>query len=236
MTRSRSIKRKTERDPLNIQRYTEFCDRSGELHISFSKANGSAIIIYEHNGHSKTPKFAITEEVLHFIKAQKGFPPRQLYQKLIQMADDPQRQQVYNVSLSFTRQERERDAANDFRSAQLLVVEHDCYRLIEGLQEPGVSLAFITPCFSDCVKYSRPKMTEVILSTQHLVPTNTAMSYTVFLQSTFLYLCLYPIFYWIRVASRKRQEGSQVDRVVVALRGAGLHPNVVHTDNDFAGI
>ncbi|KAK9328643.1 hypothetical protein V1520DRAFT_207114 [Lipomyces starkeyi] len=136
MTSSRSIKRKIERDPLNIQRHTaaeEFCDCRGELHISFSKANGSVIIIYEHNGHSETPKFHITEEVLNFKFHQSttGFPPRQIYQKLIQMADDPQfektelhtitRQQVYNVWLSFTRQEWERVAVNDFRSAQLLV-------------------------------------------------------------------------------------------------------------------
>ncbi|KAK9312876.1 hypothetical protein V1524DRAFT_449322 [Lipomyces starkeyi] len=149
-----------------------FCDCRGELHISFSKANESAIIVYEHNGHSETPKFAITEE--------KGFPPRQIYQKLIQMADDPQfektelhtitRQQVYNVWLSFTRQEWERDAANDFRSAQLLV--------------------------------SRPKLTEV------------------FIDSTF----------------GTNKHGYELYCVLTEYDLAGLHPNVVHTDKDFAGI
>ncbi|KAK9368176.1 hypothetical protein V1509DRAFT_565372, partial [Lipomyces kononenkoae] len=33
-------------------------------------------------------------------------------------------------------------------SAQLLVGEHSGFQLIEGLQEPGVSLAFTTPCFT----------------------------------------------------------------------------------------
>ncbi|KAK9310966.1 hypothetical protein V1524DRAFT_443936 [Lipomyces starkeyi] len=74
------------------------------------------------------------------------------------MADDHQfektelhtitRQQVYNVWLSFTRKEWERDAANYFRSAQPFMGEQDGYRLIEALQEPGVSLAFITPCLA----------------------------------------------------------------------------------------
>ncbi|KAK9371934.1 uncharacterized protein V1513DRAFT_285872, partial [Lipomyces chichibuensis] len=73
------------------------------------------------------------------------------------------RQQVYNVWLSCTRKDWERDAANDFRSAQLLLKEQDGYRLIEGLQGPDVLLAFITPCFIDCVKYSRTKVTEVFV-------------------------------------------------------------------------
>ncbi|KAK9329545.1 hypothetical protein V1520DRAFT_310721 [Lipomyces starkeyi] len=48
-------------------------------------------------------------------------------------------------------------------SAQLLIAEQDGYHLIEGLQEPGVSLAFTTPCFSNYEKYNRGKMTEVFI-------------------------------------------------------------------------
>ncbi|KAK9365968.1 hypothetical protein V1509DRAFT_631618 [Lipomyces kononenkoae] len=73
------------------------------------------------------------------------------------------RQQVYNVWGSITRMEWERDALNDFRSAQLLIGEHHGYRLIEELQEPGVALAFVTPCFSDSTKFKREKMTEVFI-------------------------------------------------------------------------
>ncbi|KAK9236649.1 hypothetical protein V1525DRAFT_389295 [Lipomyces kononenkoae] len=69
------------------------------------------------------------------------------------VADSPQfkntelhtitRQQVYNIWLSIT--------------------IGDGYRLIEGLQEPGVPLGFITPYFSDSLKYDRAKMTEIFI-------------------------------------------------------------------------
>ncbi|ODQ76009.1 hypothetical protein LIPSTDRAFT_1415 [Lipomyces starkeyi NRRL Y-11557] len=72
------------------------------------------------------------------------------------------RQQVYNVWLSYTKTQWERDT-DDFRSAQILIAEQDGYHLIEGLQEPGVSLAFTTPCFSNYEKYNRGKMTEVFI-------------------------------------------------------------------------
>ncbi|KAK9312675.1 hypothetical protein V1524DRAFT_456277 [Lipomyces starkeyi] len=78
------------------------------------------------------------------------------------------RQQVYNIWMSLTRREWERDPRDDFRSAQMLVEEQERYILIEGLQEPGVSLAFATPCFNDKVKYYRSL----------LVPTSTDMSST----------------------------------------------------------
>ncbi|KAK9326974.1 hypothetical protein V1520DRAFT_284308, partial [Lipomyces starkeyi] len=48
-------------------------------------------------------------------------------------------------------------------SAQLLLAEQDGYRLVEGLQGPGVSLAFLTPCFTDRSTYSLAKMTEVFI-------------------------------------------------------------------------
>ncbi|KAK9345202.1 hypothetical protein V1522DRAFT_436689 [Lipomyces starkeyi] len=73
------------------------------------------------------------------------------------------RQQVYNFWLSITKSEWERDTANDFRSAQILVAEQGGFELIEGLQEPGVSLAFVTPFFTNPEKYKRAKMTEVFV-------------------------------------------------------------------------
>ncbi|KAK9372462.1 uncharacterized protein V1513DRAFT_460596 [Lipomyces chichibuensis] len=162
-------KRKTERDPATVQRYTtmkDFFDCRGELRIAFSKSNRTATITYDHKCHTETPKFHVTEEVHLYIQ-------RLIYQNLIQMADSPQlkntdlhsitRQQVYNIWLSYTRKEWERDAADDFRSAQLLLEGQEGYRLIEELQEPGVSLAFITPCFSDSLKFDRAKMTEVFI-------------------------------------------------------------------------
>ncbi|KAK9349731.1 hypothetical protein V1523DRAFT_443041 [Lipomyces doorenjongii] len=170
LTCSRSNERRTgERDPSSVQRYTtakEFFDCHWELHISFSRSNRSATIIYDHKCHAETPKFRITEEIQQYIKAQKLFPPRQIYQNLIQLADSPQfaktdlhtitRQQVYN-------REWERDRTDDFKSAQLLVGEHIGFQLIEGLQEPGVSLAFTTPCFTDRANYNRAKMTEIFI-------------------------------------------------------------------------
>ncbi|ODQ73910.1 hypothetical protein LIPSTDRAFT_275510 [Lipomyces starkeyi NRRL Y-11557] len=172
LTCSRSNERRTgERDPSSVQRYTtsrEFFECHGELHISFSKSNRSATFIYDHKCHAEAPKFRITE-----VKAQLLLAPRQIYQNLIQLADTPQfaktdlhtitRQQVYNVWLSLAKREWKRDGTDDFRSVQLLVGEHSGFQLIPGLQEPGVSLAFATPCFPDMVKYDRAKMTEIFI-------------------------------------------------------------------------
>ncbi|KAK9427658.1 hypothetical protein V1505DRAFT_402425 [Lipomyces doorenjongii] len=140
------------------------------------------------------------------------------------MVEDPQfektelhtitRQQVYNIWISITRKEWERDAASDFRSAQLLVVEQDGYRLIEGLQEPGVSLAFIAPCFSG--SDNRAKMTEV------------------FIDSTLLYCVLTE--YDLVSLPLKWERGYWPTKWFVALRNAGLNPNVVHIDKDFAEV
>ncbi|KAK9258600.1 hypothetical protein V1519DRAFT_469889 [Lipomyces tetrasporus] len=113
------------------------------------------------------------------------------------------RQQVYNIWLSLTRKQWERDATDDFRSAQLLVEGQEGYRLIEGLQEPGVLLAFITPCFSDSVKYIRAKMTEIFIR---------------------------------RGVQEEDKRGTRLTAWFTALRAAGLNPNVVHTDKDFAEV
>ncbi|KAJ8100274.1 hypothetical protein POJ06DRAFT_281389 [Lipomyces tetrasporus] len=157
LTCSRSNERRTgERDPSSVQRYTtakEFFDCHGELHISFSKSNLSATIIYDHKCHAETPKFRITEEIQQYIKAQQLFPPRQIFQKLTQLADSPHKSIIW---LSLTKRESERDRADDFKSAQLLVGEH-------RLQGPGVSLAFTTPCFTDRANYNRAKMTEIFI-------------------------------------------------------------------------
>ncbi|KAK9233687.1 hypothetical protein V1525DRAFT_392261, partial [Lipomyces kononenkoae] len=173
---SRSSETKIERDPSQIQRYTvskDVFDCQGELRITMSKAYESVTIVYEHKCHMATQKFHMTDEVRNYIKSQKRLTPRQIYQNLVQMANESEfqktdlytitRQQVYNFWLSITKSEWERDGANDFRSAQLLMAEHDGFELIEGLQEPGVSLAFTTPCFSNQDKYDRAKMTEVFV-------------------------------------------------------------------------
>ncbi|KAK9238657.1 hypothetical protein V1525DRAFT_425328 [Lipomyces kononenkoae] len=149
---SRSIERKTERGPQNILQYT---------------AAKEFFECHEHNGHIKPPTYHMTADVKNYIKAQSRFPPQQIYQNLMQMADDPQfekthlhtitRQQVYNVWVSIARKESESDALNDFRSAQLLLGEQDGSRLFEQLQEPGVALA-------DSTKFKREKMTEVFIN------------------------------------------------------------------------
>ncbi|KAK9350896.1 hypothetical protein V1523DRAFT_457889 [Lipomyces doorenjongii] len=210
-----------ERDRLNIRRYTaakEFFECQGELHISFSKATESAIVMYEHKGHMEPPKFHMP--ALTSNRLPSSLKP---YCRFFDMVEDPQfektelhtitRQQVYNIWISITRKEWERDAASDFRSAQLLVVEQDGYRLIEGLQEPGVSLAFIAPCFSG--SDNRAKMTEV------------------FIDSTLLYCVLTE--YDLVSLPLKWERGYWPTKWFVALRNAGLNPNVVHIDKDFAG-
>ncbi|KAK9328093.1 hypothetical protein V1520DRAFT_12359 [Lipomyces starkeyi] len=126
----------------------EVFDCKGELRITLSKVYESITIVYEHKGHIETHKFHVTEEVRNYIRAQNRLAPRQIYQNLIQMANEPEfektglhtitRQQLYNYWLSITKSEWERDAANDFRSAQLLVAEQCGFQLIDELQEPGV--------------------------------------------------------------------------------------------------
>ncbi|KAK9329809.1 hypothetical protein V1520DRAFT_378611 [Lipomyces starkeyi] len=178
-----------------------------------ANANGSAIIIHGFNGHSMHGNSYHGRGTKLTSKQRPATP---LHHYLIQTADYHQfenielrtitRQQVYNIWLARTRNEWETDSANAFRSAQLLVGEQPGYRLAEGLRQPGISLAFITPSFSDFVKYNRA--------------TNDRSIYRL----TFgyeLYSILRPCiaastrtFYEIQVASRKRQEGSQVDREV----------------------
>ncbi|KAK9334358.1 hypothetical protein V1521DRAFT_375118 [Lipomyces starkeyi] len=232
LTCSRSNERRTgERDPSSVQRYTtsrEFFECHGDLHISFSKSNRSATIIYDHKCHAEAPKFRITEEIQQYIKAQQLLAPRQIYQNLIQLADTPQfaktdlhtitRQQVYNVWLSLAKREWERDGTDDFRSAQLLVGEHSGFQLIPGLQEPGVSLAFATP-------YS------TFGTNRH--------GYELYCVITEYDLVSIPLSYLLldtRGVQEVGKRGSRLTTWLMALRDAGLKPGVVHTDKDFAEV
>ncbi|KAK9252086.1 hypothetical protein V1507DRAFT_481925 [Lipomyces tetrasporus] len=210
-TCSRSTERQTERDPLGIQRYT--------------------IIVYDHKGHTETPKFHVTDEI---------------YQNLIRMAGDSQfektdlhtitRQQVYNVWLSFTRIQWERDPINDFLSAQLLIGEQDGYQLVEGLQEPGVSLAFVTPCISITVNYDPVKMSEIFVDS--IFNTNKH-GYELYCVLTEYDLVSLPLSYLLLDTRGIREEGKRGSRLTAwftALQDAALKPNVIHTDKDFAEV
>ncbi|KAK9341844.1 hypothetical protein V1522DRAFT_433108 [Lipomyces starkeyi] len=205
----------------------------------------SAIIIYEHNGHTESPRFHVTEEICNYIMEQKHLPPRQIYWNLIQLADDPRfektelhtitRQQVYNVWLSNTKTQWERDT-DDFRSAQLLIAEQDGYHLIEGLQEPGVSLAFTTPCFSNYEKYNRGKMTEVFIDSTFGTNKHGYELYCVLAEYDLVSLPLSYLFLDTRNVKEDGKRGIRLTGWLAALRDAGLNPNVVHTDKDFAEV
>ncbi|KAK9426998.1 hypothetical protein V1505DRAFT_98649 [Lipomyces doorenjongii] len=235
LTCARSQERKTERDPETVQRYTtakEFFVCHGELRIAFLKANPTAIITYDHKCHTETPKFHVTEEVQRYIQAHQLLPPRLIYQNLIQMADSPQfkntelhtitRQQVYNIWLSLTRKEWERDVADDFRSAQLLLEGQDGYRLIEGLQEPGVSLGFITPCFSDSLKYDRAKMTEVFIDSTFGTNKHGYELYCVLTEYDLVSLPLSYLLLDTRGVREVGKRGTRLTAWLTALRAAGL--------------
>ncbi|KAK9310853.1 hypothetical protein V1524DRAFT_463317, partial [Lipomyces starkeyi] len=245
---SRSVERKTERDPLSVRRYTdlkEFFDCRGELHISFSKSTRSAVVVYEHCRHPKTAKFHMTPEVESYIKAHKHFAPRQIYQNLLQMMDNSQfertelhtitRQQVYNVWRSINITEWTRDAANDYKSAQLLLAEQDGYRLIDGLQEPGVSLAFLTPCFTHRSMYSLAKMTEVFIDSTFGTNKHGYELYCVLTEYDLVSLPLSYLLLDTRGIQEEGKRGSRLTAWLTALRREGLRPHVVHTDKDFAG-
>ncbi|KAK9357329.1 hypothetical protein V1504DRAFT_442879 [Lipomyces starkeyi] len=217
-TCSRSTERETERDPLNsaIHKY-EFFDCHGLLHVILSKDNGSAVIVYDHRGHTETPKFHVTDEVRSYIDAQKLFPPRQIYQNLIRMAGDSQFEEtdLHTITRQQSLQRWERDPRNDFLSAQLLIGEQDGYQLVEGLQEPGVSLA-------DTVNYDRAKMSEIFRSSNN----TNKHGYELYCVLTEYDLVSLPLSYLLLDTRGIREEGK---------RDAGLNPNVVHTDKDFAG-
>ncbi|KAJ8098880.1 hypothetical protein POJ06DRAFT_282757 [Lipomyces tetrasporus] len=137
------------------------------------------------------------------------------------------RQQVYNVWLSSIRIQWERDPINDFLSAQLLIGEQDGYQLVEGLQEPGVSLAFVTPCFSD---------TRYFVDSTFNTNKHGYELYCVLTEYDFVSL---PLSYLLLDTRGIREEGKRGSRLIAwftALRDAGLKPNVVHTDKDFAEV
>ncbi|KAK9368836.1 hypothetical protein V1509DRAFT_609236 [Lipomyces kononenkoae] len=125
--------RPAERDPSTIRRYIvqkEYFQCHDEFHISFSKTNASATVIYEHIGHTESRKFHMIDDVRNYMKSHKYHPPRQIYRNLIQMTnvsdfEKPEahvvtRKQVYNFWISLTQGEWHRDV-DDFKSAQLLV-------------------------------------------------------------------------------------------------------------------
>ncbi|KAK9357267.1 hypothetical protein V1504DRAFT_442908 [Lipomyces starkeyi] len=113
-----------------------------------SKVYQSVKVVYEHKGHMETHKFHMTEEVRNYIKSEKRLAPRQIYHNLIPMANEGK---------------FEKTDLHTIARQQLLLAEQGGFQLIEGLQEPGVSLAFVTPCFTNQEKYNGAKMTEVFV-------------------------------------------------------------------------
>ncbi|KAJ8098705.1 hypothetical protein POJ06DRAFT_296515 [Lipomyces tetrasporus] len=190
LTCSRSNERRTaERDPSSVHRYTtakEFFDCHGELHISFSKSNRSATIIYDHKCHAETPKFRITEEIQQYIKAQQLFPPRQIYQNLIQLADSPQ-----------------------FAKTDLHTITRQ--------------------------QYNRAKMTEIFIDSTFGTNRHGYELYCVLTEYDLVSLPLFYLLLDTRGVQEVGKRGSRLTTWLMALRDAGLKPNVVHTDKDFAG-
>ncbi|ODQ68719.1 hypothetical protein LIPSTDRAFT_7498 [Lipomyces starkeyi NRRL Y-11557] len=188
----------------------------------------------------------MTPEVESYIKAHKHFAPRQIYQNLLQMMDNSQfertelhtitRQQVYNVWRSINITEWTRDAANDYKSAQLLLAEQDGYRLIDGLQEPGVSLAFLTPCFTHRSKYSLAKMTEVFIDSIFRTNKHGYELYCVLTEYDLVSLPLSYLLLDTRGIQEEGKRGSRLAAWLTALRREGLRLHVVHTDKDFAEV
>ncbi|KAK9334546.1 hypothetical protein V1521DRAFT_486353 [Lipomyces starkeyi] len=222
----------------------EYFECHGELHISFSQANESATLIYEHIGHTESRRFHMTDEIRNYITSNKNLPPRQIYQNLIQMTDISEfekteaviltRQQVYNFWISLTRGEWQRDAADDFKSAQVLVAELDGYELVEDLQEPGISLAFLTPCFTDRRKFNRDKMTEIFIDSTFGTNKHGFELYCVLAEYDLVSLPLSYLLLDTRGLQEDGKRGSRLTQWFMTLRNAGLKPKFVHTDKDFA--
>ncbi|KAK9483369.1 hypothetical protein V1527DRAFT_473248 [Lipomyces starkeyi] len=147
----------------------------------FSKANASATVIYEHVGHTESRKFHMTDEVQNYIKSHKYLPPRQIYRNMIQMTnvsdfEKPEahiitRKQVYNFCwLSLTHGEWHRTC--DLSKW----LKKNGYERLQCLQEPGISLAFLTPSFTDSQKFSltpRSALTSPALNSTASLPNTT---------------------------------------------------------------
>ncbi|KAK9494066.1 hypothetical protein V1508DRAFT_59325 [Lipomyces doorenjongii] len=223
----------------------EYFECQGELQISFSQANASATLIYEHIGHTESGKFRMTGEVRNYIASHKYLAPRQIYQNLIQMTNGLDfekyeahvvtRQHVYNFWLSLTKGDWQRDA-DDFKSAQLLVAEQDGYELVHGLQEPGISLAFLTPCSTDSQKFNRAKMTEIFIDSTFGTNRHGFELYCVLAEHDLVSLPLSYLLIDTRGIQEDGKRGSRLTQWFMALRNAGLKPTFIHTDKDFAEV
>ncbi|KAK9496120.1 hypothetical protein V1508DRAFT_401417 [Lipomyces doorenjongii] len=215
---SRSVERKTERDPLSVTRYTGTSIHFYKLHISFSKSNGSA--------------FHMTPEVKCYMTHINILHRDRSIRILLRMIDSSQfeRTELHTI----TRQQV--DAANDYKSAQLLLAEQDGYRLVEELQEPGVSLAFLTPCFTDRSTYSLAKMTEVFIDSTFGTNKHSYELYCILTEYDLVSLPLSCLLLDTRGIQEEGKRGSRLTAWFTALRREGLRPHVVHTDKDFAEI
>ncbi|KAK9237012.1 hypothetical protein V1525DRAFT_344873, partial [Lipomyces kononenkoae] len=230
--------RPAERDPSTIQRYIgqhQYFECHGEFHINFSKANTSATVMYEHIGHTESREFPLTDEVRNYIKSHKYLPPRQIYRDLIQMTngsdfEKPEahvitRKQVYNFWISPTQREMHRDV-DDFKSAQLLVAEQYHYELLHGLQEPGISLAFVTPCFTDSQKFDRAKMTEVFIDATFGTNRHGFELYCVLTEYDLVSLPLSHLLLDTRGIQVDGKRRSRLTTWLIELRNAGLTPKM----------
>ncbi|KAK9427513.1 hypothetical protein V1505DRAFT_424162 [Lipomyces doorenjongii] len=121
------------------------------------------------------------------------------------------------------------------KSAQLLVAEQGGFQLIEGLQEPGVSLAFVTPCFTNQEQYNRAKMTEVFVDSTFGTNKHGYELYCVLTEYDLVSLPLSYLLLDTRCLHEEGKRGRRLTQWCTALRNAGLDPNTVHTDKDFAG-
>ncbi|KAK9310910.1 hypothetical protein V1524DRAFT_342537, partial [Lipomyces starkeyi] len=108
--------------------------------------------------------------------------------------------------------------------------------LVEGLQEPGVSLAFVTPCFSDIVNYDRAKMSEIFVDSTFSTNKHGYEVYCVLTEYDLVSLPLSYLLLDIRGIREEGKRGSRLTAWFTALRDARLKPNVVHTDKDFAEV
>ncbi|KAK9364476.1 hypothetical protein V1509DRAFT_557791, partial [Lipomyces kononenkoae] len=121
-------------------------------------------------------------------------------------------------------------------AAQLLIGEQDGYRLIDGLQEPGVSLAFVTPCFSDTTKFKREKMTEVFIDSTFGTNKHGYELYCVLTEYDLVSLPLSYLLLDTVGIQEVGKRGARLTAWFVGLRNPGLKPNFVHTDKDFAEV
>ncbi|KAK9234231.1 hypothetical protein V1525DRAFT_422426 [Lipomyces kononenkoae] len=241
---------KDRQDEKTSQRYQlhakDYYSCSGQVVISFSKANQFLTIFYKHRCHEKVINIHPPENVRKYVERLRGIPPRLIYLNMIRDAGTPllesvdvpliTRRQVHNLWASMTQSAWRRHDKDDYLSAQILLDETVDYHLIEELQEPTVSLGFTTPFMHDRNLLILSEIKEIMVDATFGTNFHGFELYCVV--GIYRYETV-PLSYLLldtRAVEENGKRGIRLTTWFKHLTLLGLRPSVGHSDKDFAEI